>query len=184
MWFGHLGHELEAAAGTPVQTYRAPTLPGMIDLLVNTAVSIAASLGLWALLPRGVVLTRAVRSHNHHGEPVGSTWNLRNDSALPIRIRSVRVTGLSTFNHATEQQREIELPLAGDRADGASLSFDDSTLETLLYVHHRSWKGVTIPPGDTLQAVVPNMHGLRIKYRRAGCFGILERREIVISGGI
>ena len=41
------------------------------------------------------------------------------------------------------------------------------------------WNKVVIPPGDTLTAHVPNNSDLRIKYRRAGLFGIFERRAVL-----
>lgn len=155
----------------------------MKDLLINSAVSIMVGIALWALLPRGVVLTRGRRLRNHRDEPMYGAWELRNDSPIPIRIQSVLISSAMNAHHADTRRLETELKL-GKEPDGLSLAFDDSRLDTLVYVNRSTWKGVTVPPGDTLQAVVGTMQCLRIKYRRDGWFGLFERRELVIDGGI
>lgn len=155
----------------------------MSELLVGSLVSVLTSVALWALLPRGIVLTRSVRSQDFRGQPMTDTWELRNDSALPIRIVSVTVCGPHTYDHSRNKIAEIDLPIFEGRGkEGASLVFDDETLEIRRTDTARSWRGIEIPPGDTLEAVVENNRTLRIRYRRAGRFGIMERREISIHG--
>lgn len=43
-------------------------------------------------------------------------------------------------------------------------------------------EGTLIPPGDTMEARVPNNTNLVIRYRRPGITGVLERRSITIQG--
>jgi hypothetical protein len=77
-----------------------------VEVVIGAALSALAALGLWAVLPRGVVLTRSGRGH----EGIQNVWELRNNSALPVRITSVKVMGAITYNEETDKIDEIELP--------------------------------------------------------------------------
>ena len=156
------------------------TLPPMADALIGAVVSVLTGLGLWAVLPRGVVLTRSMSQQ----EP--GTWELRNDSALPVRLTSVTVEGAITYNEKTGKIEVLDLPpecLPGDRFLGAELAFVDPATENLRTAYTPPWRGQMVPPGDMLRAAVMRNARLRIKYRRAGWFGVFERRETAIDGG-
>jgi hypothetical protein len=68
----------------------------MADVLIGAVVSVLTGVGLWAVLPRGVVLTRSPSQQ----EP--GTWELHNDSALPVRLTSVTVEGTLTYNEEAD----------------------------------------------------------------------------------
>jgi hypothetical protein len=73
------------------------------------------------------------------------------------------------------------LPVEG--YEGITLTFDDHVLETRRDDRRETWAGQIVPPGERLTAVVQETVGaLRIVYRRAGRFGVLERRAIVMYG--
>jgi hypothetical protein len=152
----------------------------MADVLIGAVVSVLTGVGLWAVLPRGVVLTRSISQR----EP--GTWELRNDSALPVRLTSVTVESVHTYNEETGKIDVLDLPpeyLPGDRFLGATLAFDDPATENLRTAHTPPWRGQVVRPGDTLRAVVHPNARIRIKYRRAGWLGVFERRETRIDGG-
>jgi hypothetical protein len=152
-----------------------------VEVVIGAALSVLTGFGLWAVLPRGVVLTRSDRGY----EGIQNVWELRNNSALPVQITSVTVMGAITYNEETGKIDEIELPpeyLPGDKYFGIfSLAFLDPVTEIVRADQLRPWRGQVVLPGDALRAlVVPNARML-IKYRRAGPFGIFERREIAIQ---
>jgi hypothetical protein len=151
------------------------------DVLIGAVVSVVTALGLWAVLPRGVVLTREARAQDLRGEQLLDTWTLRNSSSLPIRITSVTVASPETYDANQDKILEVELPVL-DGDGGVLLAFDDHVLETRRVEQNQPWRRLEVPPGDTLQATVMTNRTLRIKYRRAGFFGILERREVSIHG--
>jgi hypothetical protein len=153
-----------------------------MEVVIGAALSGLAAFGLWAVLPRGVVLTRFARGQ----EGIQHVWELRNNSALPVRIRSVKIMGAITYNEETKQTDDIELApeyLPGDKYFGAfSLAFVDPVTEILRTSDPPPWRGQVVVPGDSLRAtVVPNSK-MVIKYRRDGWFGVFERREIRIDG--
>jgi hypothetical protein len=153
-------------------------------LLVDTALAVLTGVGLWALLPRSVVLTRAIRAQKLGGEPLNDTWELKNDSPLPIRITSVAVMDPSSYDDSSGKMLWAELkPDAEAQEGGISLHFYDSVTEIRRLDCGRPWKGTIVPPGDTLTATVLNNRDLRIRYRRAGTFGVFERREVKVHGG-
>lgn len=155
----------------------------MTEVLVGAVFSVITGVGLWAVLPRGVVLTRTVRTQDALGQLMRDTWEIRNDSALPVRITSAIVVGAQTFDPETERINEIELPVfEGEGTLGVTLTFDDEVLEIRRTGTEQLWNQQVIPPGDTLQAVVGINTSLRIEYRRAGRFGHFERRELEIHG--
>ncbi|MFD7076093.1 hypothetical protein ACFV9G_17955 [Nocardioides sp. NPDC059952] len=154
----------------------------MLDLVVNAAVSILTGFALWVVLPRGVVLTRRpLAEHPLSNEPVYDTWQIQNDSPLPVLILSVDYQGADTMHEDKLCWRRLSEDV--DDRRGISLRIDDEVSEIKRLDRQHSWRGVVITPGDTLTATVPNLTDLRIKYRRAGAFGLAERREVWIRGG-
>ena len=126
----------------------------MEEVLINAVISVVTGIGLWALLPRGVVLTREVRSQDGRGEPLLDTWILRNRSALPVQIISVRVLSPETHDAGTGRMAELELPVQdGEDAIGVSLRFNDHVLD-VGRTGQRSWRGLEVPAGETLSATV------------------------------
>jgi hypothetical protein len=154
----------------------------MAEMFIGATVSIFTGVGLWAFLPRGVVLTRSARGQ----DGIQFVWELQNDSALPVRIRSVTVAGAITYNEETKQIDEIELApeyLPGDKYFGVfSLGFVDPVTEIVRSSDPPPWRGQVVVPGDALRALVVSNSRMRVKYRRDGLFGVLERREISIEG--
>lgn len=147
----------------------------MLDFSLSLLASALPALLLWAFLPRGVTLTRSRRKVDWQGNPVHDTWEVRNSSALPITILSVTVS--------SPEIRDLELDADSDEDNpGAALMLDeDDGLRGEL--HGGGWRGVTVLPGDTLNARVITNARLKINYRRSGKTGILERRELILDGG-
>jgi hypothetical protein len=156
----------------------------MRDFLIGMGASAVVGMVLWALLPRGVVLTRAMRTQNWRGETLYDTWQLKNNSSLPIRLTSVTVTSPSTYNASRNRVEGVPLTPQNQDGFGISLRFDDDITELTREDIDKPWNRVIIPPGDTLQASVPNNTNLRIKYRRAGVMGVLERRNMRVQGNV
>jgi hypothetical protein len=148
------------------------------EILIGAAVSVLTGFGLWAVLPRGVVLTRSERSDAY------DTWELRNDSPLPVMIRSVTVVGVATYDDETGKFADVEMPavIEGVHFHGAALEFVDDVLNITRMDRQQPWRGQVVPPGDRLEARVLANTTLRIMYRRAGRLGVFERREITIDG--
>ena len=148
----------------------------VIDVAVSILTGFLTGFALWAVLPRGVVLTR----RGYEGSQ--NVWELRNDSALPVQITSATVMGAITYNEETGKIEEIELPpeyLPGDKYFGLfSLAFVDPVTEIRRADELCPWLGQVVPPGDGLRALVVPQGGMLIKYRRDGRLGIFERREI------
>jgi hypothetical protein len=151
--------------------------------IASASVSIAVGVVLWAVLPRGVVLTRSFPAKTPDGQILLDTWKLQNDSPLPIRITSVAVWGLGTVNRKTEEIEWVELDPDDEKSRGATLHLDDEVSEIRRLDRTISWNKVIVPPGDTMKAHVLNNTDLRIMYRRAGWLGVFERRRVTISGG-
>jgi hypothetical protein len=107
---------------------------------------------------------------------------------LPVTVVSVTVRGVNTYDDASRTIRSVELPVDEGFEDhgglGVALTFDDEVLEIRRVDNQLGWRGLEIPPGDTLQAHVPNNRDLTIKYRRSGPLGIFERRSITIHGTV
>jgi hypothetical protein len=143
-------------------------------VLLDIVVGLLTGLVLWAVLPRGVVLTRS-RSMTEN-----DTWYVKNESALPVRI--VSITWLGSETHDDNKRNHVERELEG-RVHGVKLALVDSDADTSRVEQRRPWDKVIVSPGDSLRATVLNMRGLRIRYRRAGLLGIFERREVRIQGG-
>lgn len=159
------------------------TVSHVEEVVIGAVVSVLTGVGLWAVLPRGVVLTREPRVQDLQGAPLFDTWTLRNNSALPIRIMFVTVSSPETYDANKDKILEIELPvLESEGKIGVALSFDDHVLDTRRTERNQSWRGLEVPPGDTLQAMVGINRTLRVRYRRAGPLGPFERREVHIHG--
>lgn len=154
-----------------------------MELIANTLVSIAVGAALWAVLPRGVVLTRSFPASTADGQILLDTWRVQNDSPLPIRITSVAVRGLGTVNRKTEEFKWVELAPDDEKSRGATLHLDDEVSEIRRLDRPIAWNRVILPPGDTMKAYVMNNTDLCIRYRRAGWLGAFERRTLTLSGG-
>lgn len=147
-----------------------------VSVYVSALVTVIAGLALWALLPRGVVLTRARKANER------DSWTIRNDSPLPIQLTSVRIAAPETVDLESHTVGEPDLPWDGIL--GVRLSLDDFTAEIARQDWQRAWGEVSVEPGDTLTAHVPTNTTLYLDYRRAGWSGVLERRSLVIHGGV
>lgn len=154
-----------------------------MELIANTLASVAVGVALWAVLPRGVVLTRSFPASTANGQILLDTWRLQNDSPLSIRIASVAARGPGTVNRQTGDIEWVELKADDEKLQGATLHLDDEVAEIRRLDGPIAWSKEIIPPGDTLKAYVMNNTDLRIKYRRAGWLGVFERRTLTISGG-
>lgn len=169
---------------------RLPTVPirpygrGMVSVLIDITLALVTGIGLWAVLPRGVVLTRSVKEVDRRGKDVFDTWQLRNESALSIRLTSVAVQGIQTMDEATGRFRWVKLTPSNERDLGVELSFDDGQLETSRIESDKPWGQTLVPPGDVLLAHVTGNTTLRVRYRRAGWTGVFERREVVVAGHV
>ena len=139
-------------------------------------ISIVVGVALWAFLPRGVVLVRAVKANQQ------DTWTIKNDSPLPVRLTSVRVASPETVELEPGKIEEPALPLGG--LLGVRLSLDDETSDGIRLEWQRPWDQVVVGPGDTLTACVPVNTSVYIDYRRGGWSGVFERRHLVIHGTI
>lgn len=146
-----------------------------ISVAASGLITIVVGVGLWAFLPRGVVLTRTVKTDT------ADTWRIKNDSPLPIRITSVRVSAPETVDLEAESILEPELP--PDGLLGVRLYLDDETAEIGRMDWRSAWDQVVVVPGDTMTAHLPTNTSLYIDYRRAGWSGVFERRSLVIHGG-
>jgi hypothetical protein len=127
------------------------------------------------------------------------TWEIKNDSAVPILLTSVEDAGPGSWVDPTEQtrwrkfgdwlrrrppgytRRQLAADVEGKR-HGVSLRFDDDVSETRRTDSEQPWKGQEVMPGETLTARVTGINHLLIRYRRLGPFGILERRRLDIFG--
>ena len=155
------------------------------DLLVGVAASTLVGIALWLLLPRGVVLTRQMRTTDWRGEPLYDTWVLRNDSAVAARLLRVQVTSSTMYDDA--RGRFVPQILTDDLAasTGVLMALDDQVGEiTRQEALAGRWTGVVVEPGETLQVTVPNNTDVRVDYRRADWAGVLERRHVRIRGGV
>ena len=158
----------------------------MGELALSSLVSVILSVALWGLLPRGVVLTRSPAGTDVQGNPQYNTWLVRNESPLPIRLGRVHYTGINTFDQASGEIRKVELPsYIDDEGElGIGLRFDDEVLELTRDANDKSWSQQIVPPGDVLVAYVNLNRSLVIPYRRAGIFGVFERRTVRVEGGV
>ena len=160
-----------------------------MDVLLGGLISLAIGLGLWAFLPRGVVLTRELCVRTPAGEPQYQTWQIRNASPLPVRIARVTYSGVNAYNPISEKIEERDLPGWVPHEEEASLGirlhFDDEVLEMTRDDGHKdTWRGHVVPPGDTLTAFVNLNRTLSIRYRRGGLLGFAERRTLRSNGGV
>ncbi|MEE6289304.1 hypothetical protein V2J52_16745 [Georgenia sp. MJ173] len=145
------------------------------DFLLGVLASAITGVVLWAVLPRGVTLTRSVEGV----EP--DAWLVRNVSAVPAQLTSVTWQGVDTVEGDKVVWRDV--PVEAEHDAALRLVPNEDQLFYELTLTRRRWRGFVIPPGDDLTATVFNNRTLRIKYRRAGITGIFERRELRIHGG-
>lgn len=139
--------------------------------------SLVVGILLWFLLPRGVVLTKRWATEYGTGAPVPEAFTITNDSALPIEIIGVDGPGFTTG----QTWEPYPNPTDANGYSTIRLSFDDMSVDLERERREPGWKGVRIPPGETMTAVVPGIMALRIRYRRAGWSGALERRSLTIT---
>lgn len=167
------------AAGLGVMSSDTGT---MIDVVLGAAASVVVGLALWLLLPRGVVLTRSFPATEADGSVLLDTWRIRNESPIPARIRSVAVCGAFSYDDSLGEIRWIELGNEQDTHSPATLRLDNEVAEVRRVEARLAWRSITVAPGDTMTAHLLNNTTLRIRYRRAGPFGLVERREIQLHG--
>ena len=141
-----------------------------MELIAGGGVSILCSLLLWFFLPRGVVLTSTELPYVKEG--CGGMWQVKNESPLPVRILKVALYGPAFIDEATEKLIEVDVTDSYD--EHLMLDTEGDTC----------WRGHIVQPGDTFSASVGGNTDLRIRYRRAGWSGVLERRLLVIFGGV
>jgi hypothetical protein len=172
-------------SGTTVLSSRLAFSSVLADIVIEVVIALVTGAGLFFALPRGVVLTRSPRTQDFNGQGLYDTWEIRNDSALPVRIMSVTYAGPDTWNETTGRIEQLELPtFEGEGKLGVSLAFDDEVLEITRFDSGKRWRELVVPPGDTMRAHVVNNRTLTIRYRRDGFFGRLERRVITVDGGV
>lgn len=152
------------------------------DFFVGALASAITGLALWAVLPRGAALTRALRTADWDGQPLHDTWIITNDSPVAVQLIAVDWQGVETF--VGDKLLWRALPAETSEIHGVDLSPEEEQLYYRLTESLGRWRGFVLPPGDTLRATVNNNHDLRIKYRRAGWTGMFERREIKVHGGV
>lgn len=152
------------------------------DFVVGAFASALTGIVLWAVLPRGVALTRTLRTTDWDGQPLYDTWTITNDSPVPVQLTSVAWQGVETL--VGDKLLWRELPPETSKIQGVDLTPEEEQLYYKLTDALGRWRGFVLPPGDTLRATVMNNHDLRIKYRRAGWTGAFERREIKVHGGV
>lgn len=155
-----------------------------MEVIAGGAISLLVGLGLWAVLPRGVVLTRELKTYPPGVEPQRvPEWTIRNDSALPVRLTKVIRSGIDTFDADSGEIHEVPLETWTEAGGDVTLTFDE---ETLYYEQDAAedWNGLIVPPGDTLTAYVNLNRTLVIHYRRKGVFGIFERQSVKLDGGV
>ncbi len=152
------------------------------DFFVGATASALTGFVLWAVLPRGVALTRSLRVTDWDGSPLHDTWTIKNDSPIPVLITSVAWQGVMTMDGDT--LRWCELPAENSEIHGVGLVPEEEQIYYRVTDALGRWRGLVLPPGDTLRATVMNNHDMRIKYRRAGATGVFERREIRVNGGV
>lgn len=165
----------------------------VVEVAIGGVLSVLTGIGLWMLLPRGVVLTKQHPvTHPYTGEILPDTWRITNSSALPILVTKITESGVQTFGHELKirwrdritgwvrrRPPSRDLPVGF----GGSLTFDDHVLETRRSDRDvPTWTRQIVPPGESLTAHLMNNASVRIVYRRAGWSGWFERRELMLFG--
>ena len=150
------------------------------SILISVFSSLGVGLVLWVVLPRGIVLSKSVLTADELGKPLYDSWQVRNESALKIRLVSVRYLGVQSGTDKTGVIKEVDL--ADELDGGVELCQDDTSADTSRIENKVSWSKVEVFPGETLTARVINNTTLVIKYRRAGVSGIFEQRELRVHG--
>ncbi len=79
-----------------------------MEVVISAGVSVLVGIGLWAFLPRGAILVRSPRVDLH------DTWEIENASAVPVRLRSVKVTSaISAWDEKRERFVPSDVPYGG-----------------------------------------------------------------------
>ena len=88
----------------------------------------------------------------------------------------------------TDSEGQLYGPTFLDEATGRLIEVDvtDTHDEYLMLDTEGDtvWRGHIVHPGETFSASVGGNTEFRIRYRRAGWSGVLERRKLVIFGGL
>lgn len=150
------------------------------SFLVGAAASGVMGVVLWLLLPRGIILTRTFAPVDSKNRRKLDTWSLRNESSLPIRVARAEYRGADTYSNGSLAW--IRLNPADMVSDRFELQLDSDLSGGEVLAGFDKWRQFTLPPGDALLVRMPNNSQLRVRYRRAGLGGIVERRSIEIHG--
>lgn len=152
-----------------------------METVIDVVIALATGALLWALLPRGVVLTRRPIDYPNEVDEMNllrrGDVRVTNSSAIPIQI-------LSVMFRSAEHPVKVSLDLMGPRDYGPCLDLEDEIDSITKSEQGLPWNQVVVPPGDSLIARVPGNSDLRITYRRAGLWGLAERRAISIHGSV
>lgn len=135
----------------------------VIGLVSGITSSLLVGVGLWAFLPRGVALTKAVdttgpdqwRIENRTAEDIKVMRVLANGGMTDFRTIEVLGTGLADFHIDADQEGADEQP---------------------------EWPRTTLNPGMGLSVQVPVNSHVVLKYRRAGWSGVFDRGEVQVFG--
>lgn len=119
---------------------------------------------------------------NHKRVRVQDTWRIENVTDSPVVLLAVAVAGAHTYDTITGQIRSVPvLPNDNGSESGVTLSFDNQKHQTKLG-HRKTWSGVHVPPGATLQATVLNNRELRLTYSTGD--GPPTQKTIVVRGEV
>ena len=163
--------DVPSRSGSTVQSMVAVDWVGVA---LGTLGSLVVGVGLWIVLPRGVILTKTHPVFlSFGGDPLPDTWSIKNVSALTAMIESVTIQHMG-------MPEPVPMPIEG--LPTASLVFDDEVLEIGRTDRELPWTGLPIPPGESLTAHIGVNHMLTVRYRRQGWTGRFERRTLVVHG--
>lgn len=92
-----------------------------MDYLRDVAIALTAEWSavvtgvlLSLVLPRGAVLVRSMLTQYPDGTPRYDTWEVRNDSAVAVRIRSAAYMGAETYDDVRNRLNWVETPTNAD----------------------------------------------------------------------
>lgn len=151
-----------------------------MDIFTDVIISLATGVLLWFALPRGALLTKRLVEPPEEWHDLSPIWpgdlRVTNASAVPVRIVSV---------NSRAAQAPAWRPLESEESQyGPSLWIEDEVHNITMYENNTPWSKVRILPGDSLIARVPNNSDLWIRYRREGLWGHIERRSLILRGGV
>ncbi|MEM8710832.1 MAG: hypothetical protein AAGG01_07765 [Planctomycetota bacterium] len=146
-----------------------------MEVLISAGISVLVGVGLWAFLPRGAILVRSPRLD------LTDTWEIENASAVPVRLRAVKVTsGMPEWDEKNDRFVLSDLTHGG---------FYGTTLQRTDFIGEDEaadalWAGAVLRPGEKLLAHVQVNSDMTIHYRRDGWTGHLERRTVEVHGHV